>query len=278
MTDYYIAAHASQYGVGCSTVTRREGCVWTTVTNGIRSISGGRYRPTPDAIHNLLPKAQETNPLTPGWSITDAIKAAGRYGVHLNDHTGEGWEALVAFHDAGKFVLVQGDSDQFPNGTCSGAFDGDHCIGITPQSKVEEGERWFYIHDPVCDEGRWAKEAVLKRYASKLYAGIRFAVFVQSVPHYEWRWDVDAADKAFRTYTVHVAAKTWTSPSVLQETDGTHPYHCTAPALFRHDPRPGETLKASKSLVHLRERTDDKPGRYVEKWVSATKARKVLIG
>jgi hypothetical protein len=138
--------HRSQYDPGSSLVTRREGCVWTTGANGIAATTGGAKHPSPDAIHDLLPRNQETSPTTPGWSLTDLAKAMGRYGMTFVDYTGDGWAAVEKAHAADHYIALQGDSDQFGNSTCSGAFDGD-----------------AHDRDPPEDEGRGRRRVVVDR-------------------------------------------------------------------------------------------------------------------
>ena len=178
----YLNAHSSQYQAGASTATRRAGCTWASVANGIDASTGGRLRPTPDQVHALLPNAEETNPATPGWSIPDAVRAASRMGITLADLTGEGFESALSFLAQGHAILLQGDSDQFDGTSCSGAYDGDHCIHVHPRSKLEGGVRWQWVNDPICSTGRWERVSVLRRYAEKLHATVRFAVFTERVP------------------------------------------------------------------------------------------------
>jgi len=173
--------HQSQYQAGASAITRTSGCTWTSGATGVGAVTGGRYAPEPDDIHDLLRRDEETAPTTPGWSLPDLEKALGRYGMGFDEHTGTGWEGVRAQLVAYKYVVLQGDSDQFPAG-CSGAFDGDHAIGVHPRTKVERGVRYWWINDPICPEGRWERETILRRYAAKLWANIRFGAFTQPVP------------------------------------------------------------------------------------------------
>lgn len=178
----YVNPHSSQYQLGASTITRTAGCTWTTGANGIAAVTGGRNQPTPDQIHGLLDRTEEVAPTTPGWALADLKKAVARYGMQLEDHSGEGWDALIAALDDGHYVAAQGDSDVFSSATCSGDFDGPHCIGIHPKKKVELGVTWRWIDDPICKTGRWEREDVLRRYVEKLWATGRFAFFTQRVP------------------------------------------------------------------------------------------------
>lgn len=182
MTVLYVQPHRSQYDAGSSERTRHSGCTWTSLANGIAATTGGGRKPSPDAVLALLPRSQETSPATPGWSLPDAVKAASKYGMALVNRTGAGFNAVIADLLEGHYVLVQGDSDRFGNATCSGAFDGDHCIGVHPKHRMVDGLREWWIDDPICPTGRWEKEAVLRRYAEKLDPRVRFARFFGRVP------------------------------------------------------------------------------------------------
>lgn len=178
-----IGRHRSQYEAGASLTTRHSGCTWTSTASGIAAITGGEREPSPDDIHKLVARNEEVNPKTPGWAIGDAVKASSRYGVTLQDMTGDGWDGVGAMTAAGRYCIVQGDSDQFGDSTCSGAFNGDHCIGLHPNSRTDEQGRLLrWIDDPICPDGRWEDDRVLRRYAEKLSARVRFAAFLQPVP------------------------------------------------------------------------------------------------
>jgi hypothetical protein len=174
--------HNSQYDPGCSDFTRQNGCTWTSLSTGIAATTGGAHEPSPDYIHSLLPRSQETDPNSPGWSIPDAVHAASRYGMTLVNMSGKGWDAVLAQLANDHYVIVQGDSDQFGNGTCSGTFNGNHCIGIFPKTRIYGGYHQHWINDPICPEGRWEYDYVLERYAKKLSSTIWFAAFASRVP------------------------------------------------------------------------------------------------
>jgi hypothetical protein len=178
----YVNPHRSQYAAGQSAVTRSSGCTWTSVTNGANASTGGRVNKTPDQVKALVKASEETSPASPGWSIPDAVLACKRLGVPAEDRSGKGWHNALAALDGGQYILLQGDSDRFSNATCSGAFDGDHAIGIHPKKKFEAGLVWRWIDDPICQTGRWEKEITLRAYAEKLSAGVRFMVFLTKVP------------------------------------------------------------------------------------------------
>jgi hypothetical protein len=177
---FYRQPHVSQYDY--SSFTRANGCTWTTGCNGIGAVTGGRKHPSPDYLHSLLPKDQETNPFTPGWSIPDLVKACSRYGVTVVDRSGRGWADAVQQAEEGHYLAIQGRSSAFSNDTCSGSFDGGHCIGWHPSHRQRNGHRQWWINDGICPGGRWEYEYVLKAYAQALNFGIQFGVFQSRVP------------------------------------------------------------------------------------------------
>lgn len=193
----YVQPHVSQFD---HSTYAPSNCTPASLANGIAAVSGGLTLPTAGDVRKLVARREETNPGTPGWSLEDARLAASRMSIGLSVLSGEGWPRLRRERQQKGYVLLQGDSDQFGNGTCSGAFDGDHCIGIHPQTI---GSRWW-IDDPICAKGRWEEESVLLRYARKLEPTIRFAVLQASVPELShFRLEIEA-HATVRAYTLSV--------------------------------------------------------------------------
>jgi hypothetical protein len=174
----YQPRHEQQTRAGNSAVTRRSGCTWTSGATGADAASGGAKDRTPDYVKSLVKVNEETNPSTPGWSLPDLDLAMKRLGVPFDVRSGRGWDAVLAAHNAGLYLVLQGDSDQFGNHTCSGAFDGDHAIGIRPGTY--QG-RWP-IDDPICPDMRTETPAVLRAYAQKLWPQVFFGAFTEKVP------------------------------------------------------------------------------------------------
>jgi hypothetical protein len=224
----YIQPHRSQYEAGASAITRRAGCTWTAGANGAAATTGGRQKPSPDAIHERLQHSEESSPLTPGWSITDLATAMSRYKVPLHNKTGAGFNAALADLNARHYIVLQGDSDQFGNDTCSGAFDGDHAIGVHPEHKMAAGVRWWWINDPICKTGRWERESVLRRYAEKLDAHVRYGSFVGTVP--EIAYHVRVRPGVVWFYTRH-SDDTFTRQ---RKVTGGFSADCTAPKDYRY--------------------------------------------
>jgi len=183
----YVAHHESQYQAGASLRTRTSGCTWTSFSTGADASTGGGVNKTPDQVLALVLPSEETNPQTPGWSLDDAKLAADRLHVPFENRSGEGWSGVEDASDAGLYVILQGDSDQFGNATCSGAFDGDHCIGVHPARRTYVGVIQAWIDDPICPLGRWEALSVLRRYAEKFSPTVRFGVLTKPVPHVRFR-------------------------------------------------------------------------------------------
>lgn len=189
IAGYYVGTHRSQYQVGVTNRTRREGCVWTTGSNGADASSGGRVNKTPDQVLALVLPYEETNPATLGWSLGDLHKAMTRLGVPFELRSG--WVEVENAHRAGHYVSIPGDSDRFGNNTCSGAFDGDHNIGAHPASRTNpEGVIEWWIDDPICPRGRWESVATLRAYAQKFNPAVQFGVFLNPVPRPPTRFNV----------------------------------------------------------------------------------------
>jgi len=186
MIQYYQSPHNTQLGYPNSAITRSSGCTWTAASNGVANATGGKQSPTPDQVHALVKNSEETTPRTPGWSLPDTDKAMARLKppVGFEVRTGDGWIGVEAALDAGYSVLLQGDSDQFPDaeGTCSSKFNGDHAILAHPQRDAQGRQ---LIYDGICPKARYETRATLRRYAEELYAKVFFGVFTAKVPSTE---------------------------------------------------------------------------------------------
>ena len=180
LDGFYLNAHRSQYAADSDAYTRSAGCTPTSLANGIDAATEGKISRSGDSVMSLIPRAQEFNPSVPGWNLIDADRAAAKIGVPFDVRSGQGWSSVVAAHDAGLYVVLQGDSDRFADATCSGAFNGDHCIGVHP---ADNAGLWW-IDDPICKGGRYESPDVLRAYASKLAPGINFGVLTTPVRSY----------------------------------------------------------------------------------------------
>lgn len=220
LSGYYLNPHVSQYD---GSYRQNSNCCPASAANGANASTGGAVNRNGASVRSLLKPSEETTP-GGGWSIWDIDKAMGKIGVpYVNySQTGRsssaGWELLKDLLDLGHYVTLQGDSDQFGNHTCSGKFDGDHCIGIHPArrllpSKPGVAGGWQrYIDDPICEEGRWEYESVLYRYAVDYNSSIRFGAFGNKVPRLASTHRVVIEAKArIRLYTLNGSCiSTWT--------------------------------------------------------------------
>lgn len=181
--DFYAGTHRSQFD---QSPLANQNCTPTSGANGARAATGGRVDRSGAQVRALVKLSEETNPATPGWSLEDLDLAMVRLGVRFEIRRGL-WSSAVAVHDTGRMLVLQGDSDQFPNGTCSGTFDGDHCVAVHPGTYPDG--RWP-LADPICKDRRAETTTVLRSYTEK-FAGrvagrpttvIRYGVFPDPVP------------------------------------------------------------------------------------------------
>lgn len=241
----YRNRHRSQYAAGSSKVTRRTGCTWTSGANGLDAATGGKVQRTPDQVHALVPSSAETNPAYPGWSIADLDRAMAKLLVPFTNRSGTGWAGVLTHRRAGRYLVVQGDSDRFGNATCSGAYDGDHAIGVHPDTKTDpDGTIWWWINDPICPAGRWERDTVIRAYAEKLSRSIYFGTFDVPVPEVARVWKASVHPPLGWFLSYPVTDGKITGPAVRVKTGG-FSGPCTAPARI-----PGRT-RGARTLVRM---------------------------
>lgn len=193
---YLNSPHVSQYD---GSIYANQNCTPTSFSNGLNAITGGRWHPSGADIRKLVARREETNPALPGWSLDDGKLAMSRMSppIPFQVRSGQGWAGVVKAWESGLYVVMQGDSDRFTFG-CSAAFDGDHCIGVSPIDDEAHTRHW--INDPICPVGRLESDKTLRAYAEKLWTGIHFGVFLTPVPKEPlrtlWGPDVSAAIRA----------------------------------------------------------------------------------
>lgn len=175
----YEGTHHYQYAPGNSARTRKSGCTWISGAVGADYATGGKTDPSPDTVLSKVKVSEETSPQTPGWSLADLARAMQRLGVPFAVRSGQGWSGVRAARKANLGIVLQGDSDRFPNSSCSGAFDGDHAVFLPPDTAPDG--RWAY-HDSICREKEYTTEATLRAYAEKFASGVAFGVFTTPVP------------------------------------------------------------------------------------------------
>ncbi len=183
---YYINPHISQFD---GSAKQGSNCTPAAGSNAAIAVTGGTFKHTAGWWRGLVKPSEETNPLTPGWSLQDLDLAMTRVHIGFDIKGGTGWDALVNWRAQGHYIVLQGDSDQFGNSTCSGAFDGLHCIGVHPHTQ----NNLWRIDDPICKAGRYESPAVIKAYAQKLHYSILYGITSGKVPQVIWGAEVPLA-------------------------------------------------------------------------------------
>jgi hypothetical protein len=177
---YYLNPHRTQFD---GSTWAGENCTPTSGANGANAATGGKVNKSGGQIRALIARSAETDPRSPGWSLVDLDRAMYKLGVGFTNLSGQGWGVLLATLNNGQYVTLQGVSSVFSNTTCSGAFNGDHCIGIHPaRTRAHNGLYLRWIDDPICKTGRYEYENVIRNYGAKLDSAMRFGVFSSRVP------------------------------------------------------------------------------------------------
>jgi hypothetical protein len=179
LAGFYLNPHRCQFD---GSAYQGENCGPTSAANGANASTGGKVNKTGAQVRSLIARSAETNPATPGWSLEDIDHAMAKLSVGFAVHSGEGWGSALTFLQQGHYLNVQGDSDQFSDGTCSGRFNGGHCIGVHPAHRVLDGVSQHWIDDPICKTGRWEYDPTIRAYAVKLNSRVQFGVFTAGVP------------------------------------------------------------------------------------------------
>ena len=172
---FYQGVHRSQFD---GSPLAASNCAPASVANGLRSTTAGRVNLTGAQVRATVARSEETNPITPGWSLEDAVRGVSRIpGAPALVIRSGTFPDMEARRRAGHFIIAVGDSDRFPDGTCSGAFDGDHAVGLHPNGSI-------VLSDPICTAWRTETPAVIRAYAEKFAGGpqLRWAEFVVPVP------------------------------------------------------------------------------------------------
>lgn len=172
----YQGTHRTQFD---GSPKANENCTPTSGANGIRASTGGRLDKSGAQVRTYVRQDEETSPGTPGWSLTDLKLACSRIGAPFTiGH--EGWAGVLRALGNRQFVVLQGDSEEFPNGTCSGVFDGDHAVGIHPDLVPDNAN--LLLADPICRQRRWESATTLRRYAANFRDSISYGYFLSPVP------------------------------------------------------------------------------------------------
>lgn len=206
---YDHGTHRSQYD---GSTLANQNCTPTSGANGAREVSEGKVDKSGAGIRSLVARDEETNPNTPGWSLDDLSLAMSRLDVAYDNIEGP-FDLAVDYVIEGYAVALQGDSDQFPNTSCSGRFDGAHCITLHPD--VGNSRTRILTADPICPSRRWESGAILRNYAEK-FGGtlIRFGVFGGEPMSFQFnleRWSIPKGWEWYETPNGRVIGRQPTS-------------------------------------------------------------------
>ncbi len=102
-----------------------------------------------------------------GTDLNDLAIAWASHGETLDIRSGQGWAGVRTALAEGRAVVLHGDYDQMGAATCQSSFRGDHAVLVLPG---------WVMGDPLCSGFKTMPEAVLRAYAQKLSATVRFAV------------------------------------------------------------------------------------------------------
>lgn len=149
-----------------------ENCAPTSAANGARVATAGRVDLTGARVRALLPRDEEENPNTPGWTLRDIDNAMAKINVPYT--VSSGWQYVESAHRSGFAITMPGISNVFTAG-CSGAFDGPHHLVIYPESHSDR-LRWM-IGDPICEKARWESIALIRRYSTAYDSRNQFGYF-----------------------------------------------------------------------------------------------------
>lgn len=180
-TALYRGTHRTQYD---GSALAKQNCTPTSGANGARCATGGKIDLSGAQVRARVRIDEETSPSTKGWSLQDLDLAMTRVGVPFSIGAG-GWLGVREARAQRKMIVLQGDSEEFPNGTCSGAFDGDHAVTVHPETirDHELGVELWLLGDPICRAWRWESEQTLRRYATNFRQSIAWGFFTTPVPY-----------------------------------------------------------------------------------------------
>jgi hypothetical protein len=190
LNGYYLNnPHVSQFD---GSTYEGSNCTPASFANGINAVTGGRVKRTAAQIRSMVARREETNPDNPGWSQEDGQLAMSRLypPLRYEVRTGRGWNQLVKDHESGLYLTVMGDNDQFSGG-CAGSFDGLHCIGVSPITRILDGREQWWVDQPLCPTGKWEYRKDIYDYAAKLYLSMFYGMFLTPVPRSPTLWGVD---------------------------------------------------------------------------------------
>jgi hypothetical protein len=176
----YLNRHRSQYDAGASTTTP----LGLHVDRGRerRRCRVGRPRRS-DARPGPRPRRARARRRTRDARLVDhdAVLAAQRLGVPLENRSGRGWAAVVAPGTPG-CTCPPGRQRPVRRTRPARATSTATTHRRHPAFRIVDGRRQRWINDSICPTGRWEFESVLRAYAVKYSATVKFGVFTTPVP------------------------------------------------------------------------------------------------
>lgn len=151
---------------------QNENCTAASLAMALHQVSEGRIDTTGSEVRALIARNDEVDPSTKGWALGDVDEAVIRLTKQkkvagIKRPGNHAWSRVVALRAEGHGIILQGHSSRFPNTSCSGKFDGEHCVYLPPLNHSDG--RWR-LGDPVCSTWRWEDPEILRQYAEK-FAG-----------------------------------------------------------------------------------------------------------
>lgn len=176
-----------------------ENCTPASLAMALSQVSEGRINMSGTQVRALIKKNEEVDPKSAGWALADIDLAMNRlptkgFATSVRASKKSTWARLVELRSEGRGIVLQGDSSKFDNTTCSGAFNGPHCVYVSP---IDDDDGDWRLGDPVCSKWRWETAKVLRAYAES-FAGsgkarFRFTDTIALLqPLQTFTWSADA--------------------------------------------------------------------------------------
>jgi hypothetical protein len=140
-----------------------SGCTMSAGADALALATGGDIAPWGGDLRH------RQGDLSGGTDLYDLRDAWRAYGEELTIRSGAGWSAVVADHDAGRPIVMQG-SGNVPG---SATFDGGHACAISPEPKSDG--QWLF-GDPLASGWQWVSPGAVKEWAQHWQSSIAYAV------------------------------------------------------------------------------------------------------
>jgi hypothetical protein len=139
-----------------------SGCTMSSGADVMALATGGEIAPWGGDLRH------RQGDLSGGTDLGDLRDAFRAYGEELTIRSGGGWSAVVADHDAGYPIVMQG-SGNVPG---SATFDGGHACAISPEPK---GDGQWLFGDPLASGWQWVEPSAIKTWAQHWQSSIAWA-------------------------------------------------------------------------------------------------------